>query len=150
MRSGKIEKIWNILGSVPDPEIPVISVVELGVIRNVEYIENEYIISVTPTYSGCPAVKTFQDDIKTQLKKNDIDNFKIDIVYKPAWTTDWMTKETKEKLKKFGIAPPEKIIECPQCNSKKIELISEFGATACKSMHKCTECLEPFEHFKCI
>lgn len=150
MRSGKIDKIWNILGSVPDPEIPVISVVELGVIRNVEYIENEYIISVTPTYSGCPAVKTFQDDIKTQLKKNDIDNFKIDIVYKPAWTTDWMTKETKEKLKKYGIAPPEKIIECPQCNSKKIELISEFGATACKSMHKCTECLEPFEHFKCI
>ncbi len=150
MRSGKIEKIWNILGSVPDPEIPVISVVELGVIRNVEYIENEYVISVTPTYSGCPAVKTFQDDIKTQLKKNDIDNFKIDIVYKPAWTTDWMTKETKEKLKKYGIAPPEKIIECPQCNSKKIELISDFGATACKSMHKCTECLEPFEHFKCI
>ena len=150
MRSGKIDKIWNILGSVPDPEIPVISVVELGVIRNVEYIENEYVISVTPTYSGCPAVKTFQDDIKTQLKKNDIDNFKIDIVYKPAWTTDWMTKETKEKLKKYGIAPPEKIIECPQCNSKKIELISEFGATACKSMHKCTECLEPFEHFKCI
>ena len=150
MRSGKIDKIWNILGSVPDPEIPVISVVELGVIRNVEYIENEYVISVTPTYSGCPAVKTFQDDIKTQLKKNDIDNFKIDIVYKPAWTTDWMTKETKQKLKKYGIAPPEKIIECPQCNSKKIELISEFGATACKSMHKCTECLEPFEHFKCI
>ena len=150
MRSGKIEKIWNILGSVPDPEIPVISVVELGVIRNVEYIENEYVISVTPTYSGCPAVKTFQDDIKTQLKKNDIDNFKIDIVYKPAWTTDWMTKETKQKLKKYGIAPPEKIIECPQCNSKKIELISEFGATACKSMHKCTECLEPFDHFKCI
>lgn len=150
MRSGKIDKIWNILGSVPDPEIPVISVVELGVIRNVEYIENEYIISVTPTYSGCPAVKTFQDDIKTQLKKNNIDNFKIDIVYKPAWTTDWMTKETKQKLKKYGIAPPEKIIECPQCNSKKIELISEFGATACKSMHKCTECLEPFEHFKCI
>ena len=150
MRSGKIDKIWNILGSVPDPEIPVISVVELGVIRNVEYIENEYIISVTPTYSGCPAVKTFQDDIKTQLKKNDIDNFKIDIVYKPAWTTDWMTKETKQKLKKYGIAPPEKIIECPQCNSKKIELISEFGATACKSMHKCTDCLEPFEHFKCI
>ena len=150
MRSGKTEKIWNILGSVPDPEIPVISVVELGVIRNVEYIKNEYVISVTPTYSGCPAVKTFQDDIKTQLKKNDIDNFKIDIVYKPAWTTDWMTKETKEKLKKYGIAPPEKIIECPQCNSKKIELISEFGATACKSMHKCTECLEPFEHFKCI
>ena len=150
MRSGKIEKIWNILGSVPDPEIPVISVVEIGVIRNVEYIENEYIISVTPTYSGCPAVKTFQDDIKTQLKKNDINNFKIDIVYKPAWTTDWMTKETKQKLKKYGIAPPEKIIECPQCNSKKIELISEFGATACKSMHKCTECLEPFEHFKCI
>ena len=105
MQNGKINKIWNILGSVPDPEIPIISVVELGVIRGVEFIENEYVISVTPTYSGCPAVKTFQDDIKTQLKVNNINNFKIDIVYKPAWTTDWMTEETKEKLKRYGISP---------------------------------------------
>ena len=136
MQNGKINKIWNILGSVPDPEIPIISVVELGVIRGVEFIENEYVISVTPTYSGCPAVKTFQDDIKTQLKVNNINNFKIDIVYKPAWTTDWMTEETKEKLKRYGISPPNKTIQCPQCNSTNIDLISEFGATACKSMHK--------------
>lgn len=150
MQNGNLNKIWDILGTVPDPEIPVISVVELGVIRNVEFIENEYIISVTPTYSGCPAVKTFQDDIKIQLKANNINNFKIKIVYKPAWTTNWMTKKTKKKLKEYGISPPEDIAQCPQCNSTNIELISEFGATACKSMYKCSDCLEPFEHFKCI
>ena len=150
MQNGKIEKIWDIIGSVPDPEIPVISVVELGVIRKIELINNEYIISVTPTYSGCPAVKTFQDDIKTELKKNNIYNFKIDIVYSPAWTTDWMSQQTKDKLKKYGISPPGKTVQCPQCNSTNIQLISEFGATACKSMHKCVDCLEPFEHFKCI
>ena len=150
MQNGNIDKIWNILESVPDPEIPVISVVELGVIRKVEFFENNYIISVTPTYSGCPAVKTFQDDIKAQLRENNIHNFHLEIVYKPAWTTDWMTSKTKQKLKDYGISPPEKTIECPQCNSTNIKLISEFGATACKSMHKCIDCLEPFEHFKCI
>ena len=150
MQNGKIDKIWQILGSVPDPEIPVISVVELGVIRNVQLIKNEYVISVTPTYSGCPAVKTFQDDIKEQLKINNINNFKIEIVYKPAWTTDWTTQETKEKLRDYGIKKKKKNASCPQCKSKEIELISEFGATACKSMYKCNDCLEPFEHFKCI
>jgi ring-1,2-phenylacetyl-CoA epoxidase subunit PaaD len=84
------------------------------------------------------------------LKINNINNFKIEIVYKPAWTTDWMTQETKEKLRDYGISPPEKNASCPQCKSKEIELISEFGATACKSMYKCNDCLEPFEHFKCI
>jgi ring-1,2-phenylacetyl-CoA epoxidase subunit PaaD len=101
MQNGKIDKIWKILGSVPDPEIPVISVVELGVIRDVQLIKNEYIISVTPTYSGCPAVKTFQDDIKEQLKINNINNFKIEIVYKPAWTTDWMTQKNQRKIKRL-------------------------------------------------
>jgi ring-1,2-phenylacetyl-CoA epoxidase subunit PaaD len=150
MQSGKIAEIWTLLGSVPDPEIPAISVVELGVIRDVKFLNNEFIISVTPTYSGCPAVKTFQDDIKTQLNQNKIHNFKIEIVYKPAWTTDWMSNETKEKLRQYGISPPEKFAQCPQCSSTSIELISEFGATACKSLYKCTDCLEPFEHFKCI
>ena len=150
MQGGKIEEIWTLLGSVPDPEIPVISVVELGVIRDVKFVDNEYIILVTPTYSGCPAVKTFQDDIKIQLKKNNIPNFKIEIVYKPAWTTEWMSKATKDKLMKYGISPPEKYAQCPQCSSRNIELISEFGATACKSLYKCSDCLEPFEHFKCI
>jgi ring-1,2-phenylacetyl-CoA epoxidase subunit PaaD len=150
MQSGKIEKIWGLLGNVPDPEIPVISVVELGVIRDIVILNNEYVISVTPTYSGCPAVKTFQDDIKAELINNNINNFRIEIVYKPAWTTDWMSKETKGKLKKYGISPPEKIAQCPQCSSTSIKLISEFGATACKSLYKCSDCLEPFEHFKCI
>jgi len=150
MQSGKINKIWELLNTVPDPEIPVISVVELGVIRDVIFSENSYVISITPTYSGCPAVKTFQDDIKICLKENDIRNFELKMIYSPAWTTDWMTKSTKEKLKKYGIAPPSDTVICPQCDSEKTELISAFGATACKALYKCSDCLEPFEFFKCI
>ena len=150
MQNGNIKKIWELLNTVPDPEIPVISVVELGVIRKVTYEEKSFIISITPTYSGCPAVKAFQDDIKECLQKNSINNFVIKLVYSPAWTTDWMTDKTKEKLKKYGISPPSDIVVCPQCNSISTTLISEFGATACKSFHKCNICLEPFEHFKCI
>lgn len=150
MQNGKINKIWELLNTVPDPEIPVISVVELGVIREVKFENNCFIISITPTYSGCPAVKTFMDDIKNCLIKNDINNFKLKIIYAPAWTTEWMTDTTKEKLRKFGIAPPSNIVNCPQCNSKNTTLISEFGSTACKSLFKCTDCLEPFDFFKCI
>ena len=150
MQNGKIDKIWELLNTVPDPEIPVISVVELGVIRDVTFTNNSYIISITPTYSGCPAVKAFQNDITVCLKENGIANFELKIVYSPAWTTDWMTDETKEKLKKYGIAPPSDIVICPQCDSEKTTLISDFGATACKALYKCTDCLEPFEFFKCI
>jgi len=150
MQNGNTNKIWELLNTVPDPEIPAISVVELGVIRNVIFQENSFIISITPTYSGCPAVKAFQDDIKICLKENGIENFELKIVYSPAWTTDWMTEETKEKLRKYGISPPSEKAICPQCNSKSTTLVSEFGATACKSFHKCNDCLEPFEHFKCI
>jgi len=150
MQNGKINKIWELLNTVPDPEIPVISVVELGVIGDVTFSNNNYIISITPTYSGCPAVKAFQDDIKTCLKGNDISNFELKIVYSPAWTTDWMTDATKEKLRKYGIAPPSDTVICPQCNSEKTTLISDFGATACKALYKCSDCLEPFEFFKCI
>jgi ring-1,2-phenylacetyl-CoA epoxidase subunit PaaD len=150
MQSGKINKIWELLNTVPDPEIPVISVVELGVIRDVIFSDNSYVISITPTYSGCPAVKAFQDDIKICLEENGIENFELKIVYSPVWTTDWMTEATKEKLKKYGIAPPSDTVICPQCDSEKTELISEFGATACKALYKCSDCLEPFEFFKCI
>ena len=150
MQNGKTKHIWKLLSSVPDPEIPVISVVELGVIRKVSYEDNNYKICITPTYSGCPAVKTFTDDIKTCLVKNGINNFKIELVYSPAWTTDWMSENTKQKLQKFGIAPPSKVVLCPLCSSKNTQLISEFGATACKAMHKCLDCLEPFEAFKCM
>ena len=150
MQNGNTKYIWNLLNTVPDPEIPVISVVELGVIRNISFANKSYTISITPTYSGCPAVKAFMDDIKSCLKENGIRNFKLKLVYSPAWTTDWMTDETKEKLKKYGIAPPSNTVICPQCDSKKTELISEFGATACKALYKCSDCLEPFEFFKCI
>ena len=150
MQTGKIKKIWELLDSVPDPEIPVISVVELGVIRNVEYLNNFFVISITPTYSGCPAVKTFQDDIKICLMKNNITNFKIRLVYSPSWTTDWMSQTAKEKLLEYGISPPSNLVICPQCKSTSTTMVSEFGSTACKSFHKCNDCLEPFEHFKCI
>ena len=150
MQNGNTKSIWELLNTVPDPEIPVISVVELGVIRDISFANKSYIISITPTYSGCPAVKTFMDDIKSSLKENGIRNFQLKLVYSPAWTTNWMTDETKEKLKKYGIAPPSNTVICPQCDSQKTELISEFGATACKALYKCSDCLEPFEFFKCI
>lgn len=150
MLNGNTDKIWELLNTIPDPEIPVISVVELGVIRNVEFINDCYLISITPTYSGCPAVKAFQDDIKTCLSNNGVDNFELKLIYSPAWTTDWMTEKTKEKLLKYGISPPSKTVICPQCNSTCTTTISDFGSTACKSLHSCKDCLEPFEHFKCI
>tara|TARA_B100000902_G_scaffold373968_1_gene402507 strand:+ start:1139 stop:1591 length:453 start_codon:yes stop_codon:yes gene_type:complete len=150
MQNGNTKYIWELLNTVPDPEIPVISIVELGVVREIVFADNLYTINITPTYSGCPAVKTFMDDIKTCLKKNGIDNFKLKLVYSPAWTTDWMSDQTKEKLNKYGIAPPSNTVNCPQCNSDNVQLISEFGSTACKAMYKCSKCLEPFDFFKCI
>ena len=150
MQNGKINKIWKLLETVPDPEIPVISVIDLGVIRDITVKNNYYKITITPTYSGCPAMKTIQDDIKTCLKKNNINNFDFIIKYSPAWTTDWMSKKTKDKLLKYGISPPSDITICPQCRSKNTKLVSEFGATACKAFYKCLDCLEPFESFKCI
>ena len=150
MQNGNIKRIWELLDTVPDPEIPAISVVELGVIRDIKFTDNCYQIYITPTYSGCPAIKTFMDDIKNCLKENSIYNIQLKLVYSPAWTTDWMTEKTKLKLKEYGISPPSDTVVCPQCNSTKTNLISEFGATACKSLYKCIECLEPFEHFKCI
>ena len=140
MQNGDTKHIWKLLDLVPDPEIPVISVVELGVIRDITFADRFFTILITPTYSGCPAVKTFTDDIKKCLKENGIRNFKIKLIYSPAWTTEWMTEKTKKKLKKYGIAPPGKTVVCPQCNSKKTQLISQFGATACKAMYKCSDC----------
>lgn len=150
MQNGKTKHIWNLLNQIPDPEIPVISIVELGAVRDVVFEKDCCVISITPTYSGCPAIKTFEDDIQKSLIENKITNFIIKKVYAPAWSTDWMSTETKRKLKKYGISPPSTKAICPQCNSENTEIISEFGATPCKSMHKCKDCLEPFEHFKCI
>lgn len=156
-------EIVKLLSEIPDPEIPVITITELGVIRDVMVKENEVEVKITPTYSGCPAMKRMEDDIKEVLKNNGIDKVKITLVYSPAWTTDWIPEEAKEKLRAYGIAPPEKttedkswltgkskIVKCPRCKSENTRLVSQFGSTACKSLYQCNDCLEPFDYFKCI
>lgn len=157
------ENILSLISEIPDPEIPVITIAELGVIRDV-IIDGENVeIKITPTYSGCPAMQQMEDDIKAVLKQNGISNLKVTTVYSPAWTTDWIPEEAKEKLRKYGIAPPEKTTEdkswltgksklvlCPRCKSKNTKLISQFGSTACKALYQCQDCLEPFDYFKCI
>ncbi len=158
------KKIWNKLSEVLDPEIPVINIVELGVVRNVEIKEGEITITITPTYSGCPAMEIFEKDIKNKLSQSGFKQIKIITTLSPAWTTDWLRPETKEKLRNHGIAPPQsdqngnkdlfslesKRVKCPFCNSLYTKLISQFGSTACKALHYCNRCQQPFEYFKCI
>jgi len=147
------EHIIQLLEEVTDPEIPVISIRDLGILREVK-VENDAIeVVITPTYSGCPAMFEIEKNINNTLTKNDITNFKITTVLSPAWTTAWMSAEGKQKLKEYGIAPPnptnEADIQCPNCNSRNTIMISQFGSTACKSLFKCEDCLEPFDYFKC-
>lgn len=155
------EMIWAMLAQIPDPEIPVISIVELGIVRNVKLNKGKVIVSITPTYSGCPAMKVIEQEVMTKLHENGMDA-EIKTVYSPVWTTDWIGDQAKEKLRKYGIAPPEKRVDdktslfggskeihCPRCQSVKTELISQFGSTACKALYRCKECLEPFDYFKC-
>lgn len=156
--------IISLLSEIPDPEIPVISIIELGVIRDIEIITSSSIhLKITPTYSGCPAMKQIEDDVKKKMMENGFTDISIETIYSPAWTTDWITPEAKEKLKAYGIAPPEhtsedkswitgkpKIVRCPQCKSSNTKLISQFGSTACKALYQCLDCLEPFDYFKCI
>jgi len=142
--------IWELLKIIPDPEIPAISIVDLGIVRKVHFEETTLHITVTPTYSGCPAMSFMKDEIIRHLELQGITNYQINTSLAPAWTTDWMSDEVKVKLKEAGIAPPSGKISCPQCDSKKVQVVSEFGSTACKAMYKCLDCLEPFHHFKQI
>ncbi|MDP1801564.1 MAG: 1,2-phenylacetyl-CoA epoxidase subunit PaaD [Bacteroidota bacterium] len=158
------ENIFSLLSEIPDPEIPVISIVELGVIRDVKIFGDKTIeVVITPTYSGCPAMKQMEDDVRKKLLENGFDAVKINMVYHPAWTTDWLSEEAKLKLQKYGIAPPEestsdksfltgktKQVTCPRCKSKNTVMVSQFGSTACKALYKCNDCLEAFDYFKCI
>ena len=157
------EKILSLLSEIPDPEIPVINIQELGILRDVVIKESDVEIVITPTYSGCPAMKQIEDDIISKLKTIGIENAKVKMVYHPAWTTDWITDEAKEKLRQYGIAPPEKItadkgalmgnkkvLECPRCHSKNTVMVSQFGSTACKALFQCSDCKEAFDYFKCI
>ncbi|MFK8044708.1 MAG: 1,2-phenylacetyl-CoA epoxidase subunit PaaD [Crocinitomicaceae bacterium] len=147
------ETLWEWMTEVPDPEIPVINLVELGVIRELNIGETQLEVVITPTYTGCPAKQLFEDLISDKLIEKGISDFKIVTRIHPAWTTEWMSNETKEKLLKDGISPPtmgDKDIPCPQCKSINTKLTSQFGSTPCQSMYQCTECLESFNYFKCF
>lgn len=154
------KKIWQILEQVTDPEIPVLSIIDLGIVRDVRISGDNIEVFITPTYSGCPAMDMIAMNIKMELLQNGFSDIKITQQLSPAWTTDWMTVEGKEKLKSYGIAPPvgkvidrqflEQIkVECPQCHSTNTKLLSEFGSTSCKALYQCQECKEPFDYFKC-
>ncbi|TWD50709.1 ring-1,2-phenylacetyl-CoA epoxidase subunit PaaD [Agrobacterium vitis] len=166
-----IDEVWHWLRQVPDPEIPVISLTDLGIIRNVAWQDDTLVVTVTPTYSGCPATSIINLDIETALIEKGITKVRVERQLSPAWTTDWLSAEGREKLKAYGIAPPidgtaadgilmKRIdrlsgasnlsISCPRCGSIQTEKISQFGSTPCKASYRCTDCLEPFDYFKCI
>ena len=153
-----VETTWNreqILGwlsEVADPEIPVLSITDLGIVRDVDCSDG-VTVAVAPTYSGCPATEVIEALVAAALEERGVDKVRVERVLSPPWTTDWITPEGREKLRLYGIAPPERRdrpIACPRCSAENTELVSEFGSTACKASYKCNECLEPFEYFKCI
>ena len=150
------KEIWKILETVPDPEIPVLSVLDLGIVREVNKNDSNIEIVITPTYSGCPAMDMIAMNIRLTLIDNGFKNISVRSVLSPAWTTDWISEQGKQKLKEYGIAAPNKNfdiavdgIECPQCHSTNTKLLSEFGSTACKALYQCNDCKEPFDYFKC-
>jgi ring-1,2-phenylacetyl-CoA epoxidase subunit PaaD len=159
------DKIYQWLASVTDPEVPVLTILDLGIVRDVQVRDNNGApavkVVITPTYSGCPAMDVIAMNIRMALLSHDIRNIEIEGQLSPAWTTDWMTEEGKRKLKEYGIAPPnrkafqslglfeEDAICCPHCGSEHTELVSQFGPTSCKALYRCLVCAEPFEHFKC-
>ncbi len=149
--SGDIDHIGEVLSKVTDPEIPVLSLQDLGVIRNIEITTTKIIVTITPTYTGCPAMEVMEQDIKQVLGDEFNKSIEIKTQLSPAWTTDWITAKGKKALFEYGIMPPSKSgkIVCPQCQSMQVELISQFGSTACKALYRCTDCLEPFDYFKC-
>mgnify|MGYP000418649023 CR=1 FL=1 len=157
------QNLWSILDEVKDPEIPVISLVDLGVVRNAVLENGNPIVTITPTYSGCPAMSVMEEDIEMRLKVAGYKSIKIETVLSPAWTTDWISQEGRNALEKYGIAPPldadadkdallgnKKIVKCTNCGSQNTKLVSQFGSTACKALFKCEDCQEPFDYFKCL
>ena len=157
------ERLYPVLEKVTDPEVPVLTILDLGIVRYAGFSDDGLItIKITPTYSGCPAMDVIQFEINAAFETAGFHNVTIETILSPAWTTDWMTDEGKEKLKNYGIAPPaektsdlsfimgsSKVIDCPHCGSSNTEMISLFGSTACKSLYKCNDCQEPFDYFKC-
>ena len=147
------DQIWAWLEDVPDPEIPVISVVDLGIVRGVQVAGNQVTVTITPTYSGCPAMSVIAMDIETALAKQGVVAPVIETKIAPAWTTDWLSEKGRARLEGYGIAPPQAAggpERCPNCTSKNVEKVSQFGSTPCKAQWRCCDCLEPFDYFKCI
>ena len=156
------EQVLAWLAEVPDPEIPVLTITDLGIVRDVEFDEDAVTVALAPTYSGCPATEFIERSVVDELKQHGIDHVTIKRQLAPPWTTDWITEAGRQKLKAYGIAPPEtgggkrallrgtREIACPRCESTATALVSEFGSTACKASYRCESCLEPFEYFKCI
>lgn len=166
-----IETVREWLSQVPDPEIPVISVTDLGIIRDVAWEDDTLVVTVTPTYSGCPATAVINLEIEAALRARGIAKLRLERRLAPPWTTDWITLEGREKLRAYGIAPPvdgtaadgrlagrvarlagaaKLTVPCPRCGSTRTEKVSQFGSTPCKASYRCTDCLEPFDYFKCI
>lgn len=156
------EQITKILARVHDPEIPVLSIIDMGIIRKIEHKKSEYQISITPTYSGCPAMDAIGDDIIAALKQENI-TASVKLVLSPAWTTDFLTEKGKKDLENYGIAVPleatadlaalsgkTSVLACTRCGSKNTQLLSRFGSTACKALFKCNDCHEPFDYLKCL
>ena len=174
-----LDDVWCWLDEVLDPEVPALSVVDLGVVRDVNFDAGQLVVSVTPTYSGCPATRVIEASIESTLRAKGIDRVRVRRVLAPAWTSDWITTRGRERLLAYGIVPPQTAVstvassavddernvlasitfpwsrpqpqlQCPRCASAHTELLSAFGSTACKAQYRCTDCLEPFEYFKCI
>lgn len=157
------EAIWQILEEVCDPEIPVLTIIDMGIVREVTAgTDGAVEVVITPTYSGCPAMNTIEVNIKATLQEAGYHPVKVTTVLSPPWTTDWLSAAGRQKLRAYGIAPPvgssqdkselfgaEKIVTCPHCDSENTRMVSQFGSTPCKSMYKCLDCLEPFDYFKC-
>jgi ring-1,2-phenylacetyl-CoA epoxidase subunit PaaD len=151
------DDVWRVLGSINDPEVPVLTILDLGIVKDVSVREDEIQVTITPTYTGCPAMDMISMNIRLALMEQGYKNVKIIPVLSPAWTTDWMSEAGKAKLQQYGIAPPSGNagsipadgIPCPQCMSTRTKLLSEFGSTACKALYQCLDCREPFDYFKC-
>lgn len=160
------QTLWEVLNDITDPEVPVLTILDLGIVREVNIINHpadalvpkHVQVKITPTYSGCPAMDTIKTQIYWHLTSFGIEQVNVELVLSPAWTTDWMRPEAHEKLKAYGMAPPQRFLKsskelesicCPRCNSTNVECIAQFGATSCKALYKCLHCLDPFEHFKC-
>ncbi len=155
------QQVLEWLGKIPDPEIPVLTITDLGIVRGVS-IGDEVVVELTPTYSGCPATEVIEQSVIDSLHEHGVEDVTIRRVLSPPWTTDWISDEGRDKLREYGIAPPvgssskrellhrQRGIACPRCASLDTVVVSEFGSTACKASYKCNDCLEPFEYFKCI